>query len=137
MTEDTPFGQKHIACVSVTSDDSIVVQQKPITLTASIENRLDELVTGTLLWNVRSTSFEAPLSTERSISLNERKSISCEYSFSMPYPGFADIECQFPTSKSDTPMIYPTHEHGLGRDHRQHMWKRIKELFLPSKAEKE
>ena len=137
MTEDTSFRQKHIACVSVTSDDSIVVQQKPVTLTASIENRLDRLVTGTLLWNVRSTSFEAPLSTERSISLNERKRISCEYSFSMPYPGFADIECQFPTSKSDTPMIYPTHEHGLGRDHRQHMWKRIKELFLPSKAEKE
>jgi hypothetical protein len=133
----TSFGQKHTARVLVTSDDSIVVQQKPITLTASIENRLDELVTGTLLWNVRSASFEVPPSTERSISLNGRKSISCEYSFSMHCPRFVDIECPLLTPKSDTPMIYPTRGHGLGRDHRQHMWKRIKELFLPSKAEKE
>ena len=93
MTEDTSFGQKQIARVSVTSDESIVVQQKLVTLTASIENRLDEFVTGTLLWNVRSASFEVPPSTERSISLNGRKSISCEYSFSMPCPGFADIKC--------------------------------------------
>ena len=121
MTEDTSFRQKHIACVSVTSDDSIVVQQKPVTLTASIENRLDELVTGTLLWNVRSTSSEAPPSTERSISLNGRNSISCGYCFSIPCPGFADIECQLLTSKGDTPMIYPTRGDGLGRDHRQHM----------------
>jgi hypothetical protein len=131
LTEDTSFGQKHIARVSVTSDESIVVQQKPVTLTASTENSLDEFVTETLLLNVRSISFEAPPSTERSISLNGRKSISYEHSFSMPCAVFADIECQFLTSKSDTPMIYPTRGDGLGRDHRQHTWKWIKELFLP------
>ena len=115
----TSFGQKHIARVLVTSDDSIVVQKKPVTLTASIENSLDKFVTGTLLLNVRS------------ISLNGRKSISCEYSFSMHCPGFVDIECPLLTPKSDTPMIYSTRGDGLGRDHRQHTWKWIKELFLP------
>ncbi len=64
MTEDASFGQKHLARVSVTSDESIVVQQKLVTLTASIENRLDEFVTGTLLWNVRPIFFDAPPSTE-------------------------------------------------------------------------
>ena len=44
MTEDASFGKKHIARISVTSDESIVVRQKPVTLTASIENRLDELL---------------------------------------------------------------------------------------------
>ncbi len=63
MTEDASFGQKHIARISVTSDESIVVRQKPVTLTASIENRLDELVTGTLIWNIRSIPFEAPPTT--------------------------------------------------------------------------
>ena len=104
MTEGTSFGQKRIARVSVISNDSIVVQQKPVTLTASVENKLDELVTGTLIWNVRSVFFESPPSTEQAISLNGRKSISCEYSFSMPCPGFADIVCQFLTSKSETPI---------------------------------
>ena len=61
MTEDTSFGQKHIARVSVTSDESIVVQKKPVTLTASIENSLDKFVTGTLLWNVRSASLRRTL----------------------------------------------------------------------------
>ena len=104
VTEDTSFGQKRMARISVISNDNIVVQQKPVTLTASIENRLDELITGTLTWNVRSVFFESPPSTEQRISLNRRKSISCTYSFSMPCPGFADIECQFLTSNSDTPI---------------------------------
>ena len=104
MTEDTSFGQNRIARVSVISSDSIVVQQKPVTLTATVENKLDELVTGTLIWTVRSVFFDSPPPTEQPISLNGRKSISCEYSFSMPCPGFADIECQFLTSKSDTPI---------------------------------
>ena len=104
MTEDTSFGQKRMARISVISNDNIVVQQKPVTLTASIENRLDELITGTLTWNVRSVFFESPPSTEQRISINRRKSISCTYSFSMPCPGFADIECQFLTSNSDTPI---------------------------------
>ena len=104
VTEDTSFGQKRMARISVISNDNIVVQQKPVTLTASIENRLDELITGTLTWNVRSVFFESPPSTEQRISINRRKSISCTYSFSMPCPGFADIECQFLTSNSDTPI---------------------------------
>ena len=104
VTEDTSFGQKRIARISVISNDSIVVQQKPVTLTASIENRLNKLITGTLTWNVRTVFFESPPSTEQRISLNRRKSISCTYSFSMPCPGFADIECQFLTSNSDTPI---------------------------------
>ena len=70
MTEDTSCGQNRIARVSVISSDSIVVQQKPVTLTATVENKLDELVTGTLIWTVRSVFFDSPPPTEQPISLN-------------------------------------------------------------------
>jgi hypothetical protein len=113
MTEDTSFGQNRIARVSVISNDSIVVQQKPVTLTASVENKLDELVTGTLIWHVQSVFFDSPPPIEQPISLNGRQSISCEHTLSMPCPGFADIECRFETPKSKNPI---TAKYRIGSD---------------------
>ncbi len=104
LSGDTSFGQKRVARVSVVSSDNIIAQKKSVTLTASIENRLDEIVTGTLTWNVRSIFFKSPPPTPQSISLNGRQSISCEHTLSMPCPGFADIECRFQTPKSKTPI---------------------------------
>ena len=109
----TSFGQKRVARVSVVSSDNIIEQKKPVTLTASIENRLDEIVPGTLSWNVRSVFFKSPPPTTQSISLKERQSISSEYTFSMPCPGFADIECRFQTAKSKTPI---TAKYRIGSD---------------------
>ena len=104
MGAETSFGQNRIARISITSNDSIVVQQKPVTLTASIENRKNEPLTGTLTWNVRSLFFKSPWPTEERISLESRQSISCKHTLSMPCPGFADIECQFQISESDIPI---------------------------------
>ena len=109
----TSFGQKRIARVSVMSSDNIAAQQKPITLTASIENRLDEIVTGTLTWNVRSVFFESPPPTAQSISLNGRQIISCKYTLSIPCPSFADIECRFEAPKSKNPI---TAKYRIGSD---------------------
>ena len=109
----TSFGQKRIARVSVMSSDNIAAQQKPVTLTASIENRLDEIVTGTLTWNVRSVFFESPPPTAQSISLNGRQIISCKYTLSIPCPSFADIECRFQTPKSKNPI---TAKYRIGSD---------------------
>ena len=109
----TSFGQKRIARVSVMSSDNIAAQQKPVTLTASIENRLDEIVTGTLTWNVRSVFFESPPPTAQSISLNGRQIISCKYTLSIPCPSFADIECRFEAPKSKNPI---TAKYRIGSD---------------------
>ena len=95
------------------SSDNIAAQQKPVTLTASIENRLDEIVTGTLTWNVRSVFFESPPPTAQSISLNGRQIISCKYTLSIPCPSFADIECRFEAPKSKNPI---TAKYRIGSD---------------------
>ena len=34
-------------------------------------------------------------------------------------------------------VIYPTSGHGLGREHRQHTWRQIKELFFMTTSEKQ
>ena len=109
----TSFGQKRPARVSVISSENIVAQQKPVTLKASIENKLDEILTGTLTWNVHSISFKSPPPTAQSISLNGRQSISCKYTLSIPCPGFADIECRFETPKSKNPI---TAKYRIGSD---------------------
>jgi cephalosporin-C deacetylase-like acetyl esterase len=36
-----------------------------------------------------------------------------------------------------THVIYPTRGHGLGREHRQHTWRQIKELFFMTTAGKQ
>ena len=48
----TSFGEKQIARVLVISIAKIIAQQKPVTLTASIKNKLDGIITGTITWNV-------------------------------------------------------------------------------------
>ena len=110
---ETSFGQKRIARVSVISSDDIIAQQKPVTLTASIENKTDEIVTGTLTWNVSSVFFESSPPTAQPISLNGRQIISCKYTLSIPCPSFADIECRFETPKSKNPI---TAKYRIGSD---------------------
>jgi len=50
MRPHTSFGHKRVARVSVASNDSIVVQQRPVALTVSIENRLTKVADGTGTW---------------------------------------------------------------------------------------
>ena len=50
MRPHTSFGHKRVARVSMTSNDGIVVQQRPVTLTVSIENRLTKVADGTGTW---------------------------------------------------------------------------------------
>ncbi len=123
---ETSFGQNRVARISITSNDSIVVQQKPVTLTASIENRINEPVTGTLTWNVRSVFFKSPWPTKEHVSLESRQSISYKHTLLMPCPGFADIECQLLISENDTPI---TATYRIGSD--------VENITSPLTAEKD
>ena len=97
---ETCFAQKRIAQITLTSSahDGIIATNSPVTLTASIKNKLDEVINGTVVWSAHSPVFKSPTPVQQAITLGRQQTSSHTFSFSMPSAGFAEIECQLVTA---------------------------------------
>jgi len=100
---ETSYAQKRFAQITLTSSDhdGIIETNRPVTLTASIKNKLDEVINGTVVWSANSPCFQSLPPVHQAITLRRQQTIAHTFCFSMPCAGFAEIKCQLVTSKNE------------------------------------